>query len=347
MTSNPRFEAITAIAVVESRMPSLEVFQLLETHLAHVAVDHEIVVIANDVTSEITQMLRDITEAVPNVTVHFLAQRADRETAVLVGIDQALGDWLVILTPTEAEVANLPQVLEKAGPYDVVFAGARDPETVPATYRSIARLYFRLYEIVSGSPIDWPAPRIRVYSRAAARYLASLLDGEFALRSLNFSGTFPGTREMVTGLPLTDLELPGPAYALRKALRGLLNASAMPLRAVIGTAILTGGVAVFSSLYALLTYLLREDVAPGWTTLSLQISMMMLLFSIMFALLAEYVLKVYRSIAPRRKITVVREIRSPLRRQSDRLNVIDSAGSFQLGAPPEATPFTSKSEYTR
>ncbi|MBL0405067.1 glycosyltransferase [Microvirga aerilata] len=347
MTSDQKFDAITAIAVIESRMPSQAVFQSLETVLAQVAVDHEIVVIANDVTSEIAQKLREITEAVPNVTVHFLAQRVDRETAVLAGIDHALGDWLVVLTPTEAEVTSLLQVLERAGPYEVVFAGAREPGDIPAVYRRTARLYFRLYEIFSGSSIDWPAPRIRVYSRAAARHLASLLDGEFALRSLNFSGTFPGTRETVTGLPLADLELPSPSYALRKALRGLLNASAMPLRAVIGTAVLTGGVAVISSLYAVLTYMLKENVAPGWTTLSLQISMMMLLFSVMFALIAEYVLKVYRSIAPRRRITVVRELRSPLRRQSDRLNVIDSAGSFQLGAPPEATPVTSKSEHTR
>jgi hypothetical protein len=341
MTNNAKFEAITAIAVIGSQLPPLQVFQGLETTLSRMAIDHEIVIIANSVSAEIAQNLRQIAEAVPNITIHFLAQNIDRDTAVLVGIDHALGDWIVVLTPTEAEVESLPRVLEKAGPYEVVFAGAREQRDIPSTYRRVARAYFRLYEIVTGSAVDWPAPRIRVYSRAAARYLASVLDGEFALRSLTFSGAFPGTRETIMGLPQNDIDLPAPWRALRKAFRGLLNASAVPLRAVIGVALVGGLVAMFSSIYTLLVYLFKDDVAPGWTTLSLQISIMMLLFSLMFALLAEYVLKVYRTMVPRRGVAVVREIRSPLRRQSDRLNVVGSDGSFQLGAPKElasATP---------
>jgi hypothetical protein len=341
MTSTPKFEAITAVTVVEGRLPTHDVYRSLEAALAGVAVDHEIVIIANGVTAEIAQQLRAMVEIVANVTVHFLAHHVDRDTAVLVGLDHALGDWVVILTPTAEEVACLLQVLEKAGPYEVVFAGARSVEDIPKSYRHVARAYFKLYEIVSGSAIDWPAPRVRVYSRSAARYLTTMLDGEFALRSLSFAGTFPGIRETVTGLPESDLELPSTWRALRKAFRGLLNASAVPLRVVIGTALLTGVVAVLSSVYAVLIYVFQDNVAPGWTTLSLQISMMMFLFSVMFALLAEYVLKVYRTIAPRQRTTVVREIRSPLRRQSDRLNVIGSDGSFQLGAPHQSSSLTS------
>ncbi|MBD2750022.1 hypothetical protein IC232_25470 [Microvirga sp. BT688] len=347
MTDNPKFEAISAIAVVEERLPPLEVFQSLEATLATVSVDLEIVVVANDVSVEITQQLQAIAEAVPNVTIHFLAQHVDRDTAVLAGMDHALGDWIVVLSPTAEEVASLPRVLEKAGPYEVVFAGARDIKDIPPAYRRIAGMYFKLYTVISGTRVDWPAPRIRVYSRAAARYMVSLLDGEFALRSLDFSGTFPGARETVIGLPLSDLKLPTPWRALRKAFRGLLNASAVPLRAVIGTALIGGLFAIINSIYTILIFLLKEDVMPGWTTLSLQISVMMFLFSVMFALIAEYVLKMYRSMAPRQRITIVREIRSPLRRQSERLNVIGSDGSLQLGAPREQSPTTPQSEFAQ
>jgi hypothetical protein len=191
---------------------------------------------------------------------------------------------------------------------------------------------------VSGLQLDWPAPRIRVYSRAAARYLATVIDGEFALRSLTFSGAFPGVRVPLDALPSDDLALPSAGRALRKAARGLLNSSAVPLRAVIGTALLAGVAAVGSSLFAIGSYLVRDQVAPGWTTLSLQISLLTFLTALMFALLAEYVLNVYRATAPRRKMAIVREIRSPLRRHAERLNVIGSDGSFQLGAPREPSP---------
>ena len=329
-----RFDAVTAVVVADHRPFPAETLAALEDALSRFADDHEVVVVANGVTPQGAQALVRLAETVPNVTVHFLAERIDRDTAILVGLDHALGDWVVVLSPSHEEIAALPQVLAQAGAFEVVFAGAREKAGIPAGYRGVAGLYFRLYELTTGATIDWPAPRIRVYSRSAARYLTTLLDGEFALRQLQFSGAFPGTRETVAGLPSSDLELPRTSRALRKAFRGLLNASAVPLRVVVGTALLTGAIALVSSLYAILVWLFYDDVEPGWTTLSLQLSVMMFLFSAMFALLAEYVLNVYRAIAPRRRIAVVREVRSPIRRQSERLNVVGADGAFHLGAPP-------------
>lgn len=338
----PAWESVTGIIVVEDAVPVPAVLEALGAALALAAADSEIVVIANGVSVTGAQQLRDMVEVVPDVTVHFLAKRSDRDTATLLGIDHALGDWIVTLTPTAEEVAQLPLILKQAGPFEVVFAGARLAQDIPSLYRSPARWYFRLYELINGASMDWPAPRVRVYSRAAARYLSSQLDGEFLLRSLDFSGAFPGTRIVLEGLPPSDLRLPTAGGALRKATRGLLSASAVPLRATIGIALLAGMFALLSSLYAVIIYLTKPDVEPGWTTLSLQISMHMFLSSVMFALLAEYVLGVYRSIPPRRRIVVVREIRSPLRRQNKRLNVIGADGQFHLGAPAPGAALASR-----
>jgi hypothetical protein len=334
LTSAQRFDAVTAICIVESCVPRLEVFQALGGSLADAAKDHEIVVIANGVSAEVTHQLRTIAEAVANVTVHFLAQPVDRDLAVLLGIDHALGDWVLVLTPTLEEVANLPRVLQQAGPYEIVFAGAAMRTDLPRLYGHMARAYFKLYAFASGSTVDWPTPPIRVYSRAAARYLAGQLNAEFALRSLDVSGAFPGIRQTIDDLPPSEVELLTPLNALRKACRGLVNARAVMMRALIGIALCTGFVAVLSSIYAVLSYLLKERVEPGWTTLSLQISIMMFLFSLMFALLSEYVLVVYRATPRRRTLSFVREMRSPLRPRSERLDVVGTE-RFILGAPED------------
>ncbi len=333
LTSAQRFDAVTAICIVESCVPRLEVFQALGGSLAHAAKDHEIVVIANGVSAEITHQLGTIAQAVANVTVQFLAQPVDRDLAVLLGIEQALGDWVLVLTPTSEEVANLSQVLEQAGPYEIVFAGPAVPTDFPRLYGHLARAYFKLYAFVSGSIVDWPTPPIRLYSRAAARYLAGQLNAEFALRSLDVSGAFPGIRRTIDDLPPSEVERLTPLNALRKACRGLVNARAVMMRALIGIALCTGFLAVLSSIYAVLSYLLRESVEPGWTTLSLQISIMMFLFSLMFALLSEYVLNVYRATPRRRTLSFVREVRSPLRPRSERLDVVGTERAFTLGAP--------------
>lgn len=341
MKTRPKWESITGVAVIEDQVPEIAVFETLGKALGRVATDSEIVIVANGVTSAVAQQLRDVAENVPDVTVHFLARREDRDTVTLLGIDQALGDWIVVLSPTAEEVVHLPSILEQVEPYEVVFAGARSAEEIPIYYRWVASWYFLLYGVANRSRIDWPAPRIRVYSRAAARYLTGQLDGEFLLRVLDFSGSFPGVRLIVQGLPPSDLKLPTLFGALRKGARGLLSATAVPLRATSAIALSTGTLALLTSIYTLAVYLTKPDVMPGWTTLSLQISMMMFLFSLMFALLAEYVLSVYRSIPPRRRISVVRELRSPLRRQGQRLNVIGTDGHFQLGAPKASEPIRS------
>src|SRR5215469_11111361 len=121
--SKIRIDAITAVVVVRSRVASVEVFRNLATCLARASVDYEIVILANDVSTETAQRLLALADAVANVTVHFLAQRVDYDTAVLLGIDQALGDWVVVLTPTAEEIQCLPTVLDRAGQYQVIFAG--------------------------------------------------------------------------------------------------------------------------------------------------------------------------------------------------------------------------------
>ncbi|MBA2668895.1 MAG: hypothetical protein H0U67_00815, partial [Gemmatimonadetes bacterium] len=96
-----------------------------------------------------------------------------------------------------------------------------------------------------------------------------------------------------------------------------------------------GGIASgIYAIYVVLIYLLLPEVQRGWTTMSLQLSGMMLLFSIQFLLLAERVLQISANNPSNyRRHIVIRELRSPLSRRSARLNVVDQQGRFRLGAP--------------
>jgi hypothetical protein len=331
--------SITAILVVEDDPPTRETLSRLSDLLASLAADSEILVLANGVSAATTVALRGHADHLCDLTVHFLAERIDRDTATLVGIDHSLGDWVWILSDPEHNIAHLPRAFAAAGAYDIVFAGTPSLDAVPFGYRILARAFFLAYRAVTGTVVDWPAPRIRIYSRAAARYLTSRLDGEIQLRSLDVSGAFPGTRLGLPDLEESRPRLPAPTVAMRKAFRALLNASSLPLRATIGVSVLGAAFACLTSIYAVSVYLVRDDVAPGWTTLSLQLSGMMFIFALMFGLTAEYVLRLYRVSQPRRKLSIVREMRSPHRRDAGRLNVVSGDGSYRLGAPPDVSAF--------
>jgi len=120
-------------------------------------------------------------------------------------------------------------------------------------------------------------------------------------------------------------------------MRIMLNSTSVPLRAATMVAVTASGVSLIYSLYVVLTYLLLSNVARGWTTLSLQISGMMFLFSIVLLLLSEYLIHISRAMgSPRRFVAISRELRSPQSRTAARLNVVDADGNFTVGAPTHA-----------
>ena len=57
LTSAQRFDAVTTICIVESRVPPFEVFHALSSSLTYAAKDHEIVLVANGVSAEVTHQL--------------------------------------------------------------------------------------------------------------------------------------------------------------------------------------------------------------------------------------------------------------------------------------------------
>jgi hypothetical protein len=75
---------------------------------------------------------------------------------------------------------------------------------------------------------------------------------------------------------------------VRRSLSLLMSSTTAPLRLVSGIALLGATLNMVYSVYVLMIALVRGNVAPGWTTLSLQQSGMFFLLSIVVFFLSEY-----------------------------------------------------------
>jgi polyisoprenyl-phosphate glycosyltransferase len=329
--------SITAVVVVDLDAPDETALRALGDELARLAEDSEIVIVANGVSAEVAKNLANLIDRIEDTTVHFLAEHVDRDVATLVGMDRALGDWVVVLTPTMREVTALRMLLAEGATHEIVFGTVPRAEQPTGFYAGAGKLFFLVYRWLTGAAIEWPTPRIRIYSRAAARYLLTRLDGEFLMKSASFRGTFPGIVLPVAGVSPPGKRLSTPE-ALGKAARSILGASTVPLRLTVFFAVAGAVLALAAVVYVVMIYLTRADVQPGWTTLSLLIAGMLFIFSVMFALLTGYILAMYSSIQPRSRVPVVRELRSRHRRQSNRLNVLGEDGALKLGAPSPRVP---------
>lgn len=328
--------SISAVLVIEAdEVPDAELMRALSDALAPGFVDSEIVIVANAVSNDATLAIKKLLAVIPDVTVHFLPQRVDTASAQIVGLENAVGDWLLLLTPTPAEVSVLPKFLpETCGDYDLVVTETKSTAfPLPSVYTWLESMFFVLYNRVNGTDLYPGLPTMRLLRRPVAHYILQQSHAEALLKARHIGGGFP--TKMIPALYETAgvPKRRGALNALARALHWTISTNALPIRLVSLVGVAGGILAMIYAVYVIAIYLLKPDVEAGWTTLSLQLSGISFLFSIMFALLAEYIIQIHAGTIARRKIVISHELRSPLRRSGERLNVVDAEGRFHLGKP--------------
>jgi hypothetical protein len=75
------------------------------------------------------------------------------------------------------------------------------------------------------------------------------------------------------------------------------------------------------SFYVIVIYLVKDNVVPGWTTLSLMLSGMFMMFALVLWLLSEYMLMLLDPGARRPRYEIADEFGGQLRSSEDMLNV--------------------------
>lgn len=99
----------------------------------------------------------------------------------------------------------------------------------------------------------------------------------------------------------------------------MTSSSTAPLRMASTVCSVGAILSLLQSAWAMGVYVLKGDVAPGWTTLSLQMSVMFMLLSIAVGAIAEYVGGLSRSGRP--PYHVLRQRSSSVTSSRERLNV--------------------------
>lgn len=326
--------AVIACAGDDEAEATIAALPQLQSALAANFSDSEIIVVVCGVSDAASLALVAAVDRTPDLSAHFLAHGVDHNVARLIGMEIAIGDWLLLLTPSRAEIDAIPAMFAAAAEgFDSVVArgggGVR-----PGLYALLERGYNQLYRTLHGVRITSEVQVLRILSRAAGLYLVNSPAGEMLLKSAELAPGFPARAIDLPVLPAPRAQPRTIGEALSKGTSLLMTTGISPLRYVTVAALLAGVLGFFYSLYVVAIYLFKDDVQPGWTTLSLQVSAFMVLFSLMFAMLAEYVVQLHAASRPRRRAAVVRELRSPITRRGTRLNVVDDAGQFRVGAPP-------------
>ena len=121
-------------------------------------------------------------------------------------------------------------------------------------------------------------------------------------------------------------------------MRLLVSTTRAPMR-LVTTLSLFGAVSnLVYSLYVIVVALFKDDVAPGWTSLSLQQSGMFFLLSLVLLVLGEYILHMARLTTEGPLYHVAQEFTSADLARAERLNVEDTSFHLRVSTASAGVP---------
>jgi glycosyltransferase involved in cell wall biosynthesis len=245
----------------------------------------------------------------------------------VVGLEQAIGDVVITLDAAYDPIDPILAMVEMGySGVDIVYGLRSDRlQRSFSLYNWLSRLFFQLYRFITKENLPIAASTLRLYTRRA---LNSFLDNSDRYSLFPVIGAFSGLRYRTfnyhrlnrTGQPAAQSY----GEAVSRAFRLIFLSSHYPLRLLSLTALAGAFLNVLYSIYVLLVNLFKSKVAEGWTTLSLQNSVMFCILFMILAVLSEYVARLVITNQNRPFYLVTRESRSLVLARKNEINVIRS-----------------------
>jgi glycosyltransferase involved in cell wall biosynthesis len=264
------------------------VSRLLKSRYAN----YEIIVINNGLPNSQLKQVKALLSKTPCIRIVQLSKSHDTDTAIFAGIEASIGDYVCMLYGNDP-VELIPEFIAQAQKNDIIFGVARNlhrRSRLEAVGASIFYWYSRKY---LGITMPKGATYFICMNRSAANALTR--SGRFmrhirhmarrvGFTSVTYEYDLPEDGEAYTHVPTSTL--------FSRAIDLVSNYSSHPLRVLSYFGIIAGGLNIVYAIYVVAVNLSSNDVARGWTSLSLQSSIMFFFLFMILAALAEYIGKI-------------------------------------------------------
>ncbi|QDD89004.1 glycosyltransferase [Pseudomonas oryzihabitans] len=285
--------------------------------------DYELIIVDNASSDDSVACLKQLTSinGLPNLQVYALTKEVDSDTAAWVGLENALGDFAVVIDPETDDIAFLPEMLKHAAEgTDVVFANNRQKVRQTFSYNLSAKGFNYLYKRFNGVDLAKDAPQYRMLSKKVINYILRHPAPALTYRHLPATAGFSRSNLEYSAQPRSSRakRLSG---NFDKGARLLVSSTRKPMRMVSFLSIVGAMSNLLYSIYVIAVGLFKDDVAPGWVTISLQQSGMFFLISLVLLVLGEYVLQLTHRANEGPLYHVAQEFTSAVMTRRDKLNV--------------------------
>lgn len=284
---------LSVVFVVRNQTGSIEkILSDASADVSSLVSDYELIIVDNASNDNSVSVLKNLTgqNGLPNLQVYALTKEVDTDTASWVGLENALGDFVAVINPLTDDIAFLPEMLGKAvSSADVVFASNEQKPDPSLAYRCANAVFNGLYKSFNGIHLAKEAPQYRLLSKRVVNFILQHPQPAITYRHLPATGGFARVNLSYSAAP-TVSRTKRLGESIDLGMRLLVSTTRVPMRLVTSLSLIGAGANVLYSIYVVVIAFLKPNVAPGWTSLSLQLSGMFFLISLVLLVLGEYIL---------------------------------------------------------
>lgn len=303
----PTLSLVLPIFNEEEVLPELRV--RLAEFLKAIDLDVEIVFVDDGSKDQSLKALREMAAEEPRYRVLSFSRNFGHQVAITAGIDYARGEAVVVM---DADLQDPPEVvLEMVAKwregYDVVYAKRRSRAGETWFKLVTARWFYRMFAAMIPIEVPLDTGDFRLMSRRVVVALRELREVHRFVRGMVSWVGFKQTAVLYDRAGRFAGETKYPLKKMLKfAIDGITSFSILPLRLATyaGGLIALGAVGV--AIWAIVAHYVFQATVPGWTAVTVLVSLLAAVQLLMIGILGEYVGRIYEQVK-QRPLYVLRE----------------------------------------
>lgn len=249
----------------------------------------EIIIVDNGVVQKEFDSIVKLLDKVPCMRLIRLSQQFRFDSALYAGLDVSIGDYVCTIDPVIDDIKDIAALISKNKVNDVVQGVSSIPVKGAFGMQIGRKLFYWYNRRYIGIDIPLNATHHASYTRRAINSLtASSSRHHRHVRHMARRIGYGYTTHLYVPMknPSSQRNI---KTSIIEALEIATSYSTHPLRFVTWLGVIAGTLNVLYAGYILVLNLFRSDLAPGWTSTSMQLSLMFFVLFMILIILAEYI----------------------------------------------------------
>ena len=295
-------EVCSVVIPVFNEEENLELlYRRLFKVLQNLCEDYEIIFVDDGSTDNSLKIMRKLRKINERVKIISFSRNFGHQIAITAGIDYASGRAVIVM---DADLQDPPEVIPRLVEkwregYDTVYA-IRESRKDPILKRTIAFVFYRLFQRMSDVDIPVDAGDFRLMSRRVVDILKTMPERNRYLRGL---ASWVGFNQARVRYARDERYAGQRKYTLWKSaslsLDGITSFSHLPLRLAIHLGLVVSLVGFLYGAIIIILALVFSRVVPGWATLMAAVIFLGGVQLVVVGIIGEYIGRIYVEVQQR------------------------------------------------